>query len=190
MRKLSIIIFFLFSPIFAYCQHYDIGVHGGVLTPIDFWYYVDGSVGATAGVQFQYHFDDKVCISSNYQWGNFGFSPAAAEERINGQRVGAEHARVDVHFLSFVISRKFRLGEDLELRAGTGIGYFLEYWEGEKAWQLETKNFKRDFTMPIQLALVKNVNKRILVGVKSGVFVTPFYIFGGLHIGPEISFRL
>ncbi|MGY6743816.1 MAG: hypothetical protein ACXIUQ_13845 [Cecembia sp.] len=189
MRKFAVLLLFVFPSSIALCQHYDIGFHGGVFSPMDFWYYVDGSVGTTAGIQFHYHFDNKVSISSNYQWGNFGFSPAAAEERINGQRIGTEYASVDVHLLSFMIHRKFRLADGFELRAGTGIGYFLEHWEGEKAWQIGTKKYKRDFTMPIQVSVVKHVHERILVGLKSGVFITPFYIFGGLHVGPEISFR-
>ncbi|SIS81964.1 hypothetical protein [Belliella pelovolcani] len=191
MKKYLIVLFLLFSftSFSAYSQHYDIGIHGGVFTPIDFWYYVDGEVGASTGIKFNYHFNEKLSLSSNYLHGKFHFSPAGAEERINGQRFGKEKSRVSFNAVSFIFLRKFKLKNKWEFHAGTGIGYFLEHWEGEKNYLSGKKDFKRDFTMPLELNLNKPLNDQIIIGIKTGAFLTPFYTFGGFHVGPEFSFR-
>lgn len=189
MKKQFLILIFIISSFSVSAQNYDIGIHGGVITPIDFWYYVDGEIGTSTGIKFNYHFNEKLTLSSNYFHGNFHFSPAGAEERINGQRNGRERSRGTYNAVSFVFLRKFKLKNNWEFHAGTGIGYFLEHWEGEKNYLSRIKRYKRDFTMPIEVNFNKQLNENIVIGIKSGVFLTPFYIFGGFHLGPEISYR-
>ncbi|MFD2033340.1 hypothetical protein ACFSKL_00985 [Belliella marina] len=189
MKKQILIFFFFISSFSVFGQHYEIGIHGGTFTPIDFWYYVDGKIGVNAGLKFNYHFNEKLTLSSNYFHGNFRFSPARAEERINGQRVGRESSRVSFNAVSFIFLRKFSLQNDWQIHVGTGIGYYLEHWEGEKNYLSGKKNYKRDFTMPIEINFNKEIYNNVILGIKSGVFLTPFYVFGGFHLGPEISYR-
>jgi hypothetical protein len=189
MKKILLFLTFSLCSIGVSAQHYDIGIHGGVFTPIDFWYYVDGGMGPSTGVKFNYHFNEKHALSSNYFHGNFRFSPAGAEERINGQRYGRERSRASFNAVSFVFLRKFKLKNDWQIHVGTGIGYFLEHWEGEVNYLSGEKDYNRDFTMPIEINLNREISKNVIIGIKSGVFLTPFYIFGGFHLGPEVSYR-
>lgn len=189
MKKHILSLILLISSFSAVAQSYDIGIHGGVFTPIDLWYYVDGEIGTNTGIKFNYHFNDKVSISSNYFHGNFHFSPAAREEMINGQRFGSERSKVSFNAFSFVFFRKFNLKNNWKIHVGTGIGYYLENLEGEKNEMSDGKYYKTDFTMPIEVNINKEVFENVIIGIKSGAFLTPFYVFGGLHLGPEIHFR-
>lgn len=189
MKKILLFLFFGLFSFGVSAQHYDVGIYGGLFTPVDFWYYVDGEIGTSTGVKFNYHFNEKLALSSNYFHGNFHFSPAGAEERINGQQFGKEWSRASFNAVSFVFLRKFKLKNDWQIHVGTGIGYFLEHWEGEINYLSGKKDYKRDFTMPIEVNFNKEIYENVVIGIKSGVFLTPFYIFGGFHLGPEISYR-
>jgi hypothetical protein len=189
MKKSILIVFFFISSFSVFCQSYDIGIFGGVFTPIDFWYYVDGEIGTNTGVKFNYHFNEKMSISSNYFHGNFHFSPAGAEERVNGQRLGNERARVSFDAVSFIFFRKFNLNNNWKIHLGTGIGYYLENLEGETNYMSGKKYFVTDFTMPIEVNFNKEIFENVIIGIKSGTFLTPFYLFGGFYLGPEVYYR-
>lgn len=193
MRKVVFLVLFYLSFLSAKAQYYDIGLHTGLFTPIDFWYYVGGEIGPQAGLSFKYHFDDRLALSSNYLRGGFGYSPALSELRINGQRSGPEYTRVNVDIFSFIFHRKFALKNDWIISIGTGFGYYLEN-RNERPVSIPDTNrqifYRRDFTMPWNLNASKEIAPNIIFGINSGVFLTPFYRLGGFHLGPSISYRL
>ncbi len=187
-------IFFLFVLFASFqnikAQHYDIGIQVGAFTPLDFWYYVDGQIGPQAGLTFKYHFNNKLAISSNYLRGQFGYSPALAELRFNGQKFGAEQATVSVDIFNFMFHRKFPLKNNWDFSIGTGIGYYLENRNMNSINPDRSFRYTRDFTMPWNINLSKEILPNVILGLYSGVFLTPFYTFGGFHLGPSVSYRL
>lgn len=179
MKKYLFALAFLTCSFSVYSQHYDIGIHGGVFTPLDFWFYEEGKIGPSAGIKFNYHFNDKLALSTNYFHGKFDHTP----------RTTLENTRVSFNLVSLVFSRKFKLKNSWELHSGIGLGYYLEHTEGEVNTYSGLKEYYRDLTFPIEVNINKEVMPNIIFGVKSGVFLTPFYWFGGFHLGPEISYR-
>ncbi|WP_226390035.1 hypothetical protein [Penaeicola halotolerans] len=179
MKKYLLITLFFISSYSVFGQHYDIGVHGGMFTPIDFWFYERGEVGLSGGIKFNYHFNDKLSISSNYFYGDFHYVPQSTNLR----------SKVTFNVVSFLVFRKFNLKNDWKIHFGTGFGYYLEHQVGERNSLSGLKEYDRDLTMPIEINLNKELYQNVVLGIKTGVFLSPFYWFGGFHIGPEISYR-
>lgn len=179
MKKQILILLFIISAFSVSAQSYDIGIHGGIFTPLDFWFYEDGKIGPSAGIKFNYHFNDKFTLSTNYFHGKFDHTPQTT----------LENTRVSFNLVSFVFARKFKLKNNWELHSGIGLGYYLEHAEGELNKYSGLKNYDRDLTFPIEMNINKEVMPNIIFGIKSGVFLSPFYWFGGFHLGPEISYR-
>jgi hypothetical protein len=194
IRKTLFLILGFFSIAFtSQSQQYEIGLSSGMLTPMDFWYYQEGRPGFFTGIAFSYISPKKLVISTNIAKGGFQFNPALSEYRVNGQKIGPENSKVDVYFFYLGVGKGFNLKKDLELIINSGFGYFLEnrlaFNESDIASRGAIQYYK-DATFPIQAEIRKELVPNLWLGLKSGVFLTPFYTFGGFHLTPNISFRL
>lgn len=189
MKKLIYFILFFASLKAGYGQHYDIGLHGGVLTPIDFFTYQGGSIGPQAGISFMYHFDDRIAISSDFLMGHFGYN--ATNSNPNLPMTGV-FTKVHLNTFGLLIHRKFQLANEWEVSVGTGVGYYLEHTDPRSPTSQNPtleKEYVRDFTMPFRGRLSKKFAPNLRGGIRSGIYLTPFYSLGGFHLGPEITYR-
>lgn len=165
-------------------QKYTIGTQAGLFTPIDYGRYEATRLGFFTGLSFDYRFPGKLSLGSHYQFGTFSYAPNQA-----GQSGLPENSSVQVHLIYWTLQRHFSLGGDWNLGVGTGPGFFLASYPDERDGQSGLPVFSRDFSMPLLLNLSKPLGNFGTIGVKSGLFVTPFYAIGGFHLGPEIRFH-
>ncbi len=185
MKKLIYFVLIFASLKVVNAQQYDIGLHAGVLTPMDFFNYQEGSIGPQAGISFMYHFSDRIAVSSDFLLGHFGYN--ATNSNITGV-----FTKVHLNTFGLLIHRKFQLDNDWEVSVGTGVGYYLEHTNPRNpSSQNPTleKEYVRDFTMPFRGRLSKEFAPNLRCGIHSGIYLTPFYSLGGFHLGPEISYR-
>lgn len=75
------------------------------------------------------------------------------------------------------------------LAVGTGIRYYLEHSRDEIDFSTQITDYSKDFIMPAELNINKNIGKNLFAGIKTGFFFTPFYSVGSFHLGPEIKCR-
>lgn len=197
MRKLVffpiLFLSFFFGIKKSHAQEYEISVSPGIISPLDFWYYKDGKAGPQVGMSFTYLNPKKLFISSNISKGRFSYNPSLSELAVNGQEFGPNSSQVDVYFFYFGVGKTFEITESLEWSVNSGFGFYLENrlaFNTTDPNGRERKGFMRDATFPIQIEIKKEIYPKFWVGLKTGVFLTPFYTFGGFHIGPTISFRL
>ncbi|NHE59251.1 outer membrane beta-barrel protein [Cyclobacterium plantarum] len=163
-------------------QQYTIGVHSGMFTPIDYGSrYPNAQLGYSMGLSFDYRFQGKLSLGAHYQFGKFSYSPEL-------QQGFLERSAVPVHLIYWTLQRNFSLGNDWKLAAGTGPGFFLASYPDERDSQTGLPLFTRDFSMPLLLNLYKPLGTIATIGLKTGLFFTPFYAIGGFHLGPEIRF--
>jgi hypothetical protein len=191
-RLYFLLVFCLFATL-SKGQQYEIGVSSGLFTPIDFWYYQDGKPGMISGLSFSYISPKKFIFSTNIAKGGFQYSPALSELRVNGQLSGPENTKVDVYFFYLGVGKAIDLKKDFQLIISSGFGFFLENRLAFNENDLAVRGaiqYYRDATFPIQAEIRKELVPNLWVGVRSGVFLTPFYTFGGFHLTPNISFRL
>jgi hypothetical protein len=187
MKKLIYFILFFVSLKAVYGQQYDIGLHAGVLTPIDFFNYQGGSIGPQAGISFMYHFDNRLAISSDFLLGHFGYNPTNSNSTVTGI-----FTKVHLNTFGLLIHRKFQLANQWVISVGTGVGYYLEHSSPRIPTSqnpILEKEYVRDFTMPFRGRLSKEFAPNLRGGIHSGIYLTPFYSLGGFHLGPEISYR-
>lgn len=177
----------------SFAQEYEISVSPGIISPLDFWYYKEGQVGPHVGMSFTYLNPKKVFISSNISKGRFSYNPSLSELAVNGQADGPESSQVDVYFFYLGIGKAFEITESLEWSVNSGFGFYLENrlaFNTTDPSGIEKKDFMRDATFPIQTEIKKEIYPELWFGLKTGVFLTPFYTFGGFHVGPTLSLRL
>lgn len=177
----------------CFAQEYEISVSPGIISPLDFWYYKEGKVGPHLGQSFTYLNPKKVFVSSNISKGRFSYNPALSELAVNGQAFGPESSQVDVYFFYLGIGKAFAIKENLEWSVNSGFGFYLENRLALNITDpngMEKRDFMRDATFPIQTEIKKEIYPKFWLGLKTGVFLTPFYTFGGFHVGPTLSFRL
>ncbi|WP_158861580.1 hypothetical protein [Lunatibacter salilacus] len=187
MKKIVYFILFFASLQAGYGQHYDIGLHGGLLTPIDFFNYQGGSIGPQAGISFTYHIGEKLAISSDFLVGHFG-----NRNSTSNSLVPEEFTKVHLNTFGLLIHRKFQLANQWVISVGTGVGYYLEHTNPRNPTSQNPtleKEYVRDFTMPFRGRLSKEFAPNLRGGIHSGIYLTPFYSLGGFHLGPEISYR-
>ncbi|WP_154858466.1 hypothetical protein [Cyclobacterium xiamenense] len=165
-------------------QQYTLGTQAGLFTSIDYGRYASARLGFFTGLSFDYRFPGKLSLGSHYQFGTFSYAPNQG-----GQMGLPENSSVQVHLIYWTFQRHFSLGGDWNLAVGTGPGFFLARYPDERDGQTGLPVFSRDFSMPLLLNLSKPLGNFGTVGVKSGLFFTPFYAIGGFHFGPEIRFR-
>ncbi len=165
-------------------QQYTIAAQAGLFTPIDYGRYEAARLGYFTGLSFDYRFPGKLSLGSHYQFGTFSYAP-----KQGGQTGLPENSSVQVHLIYWTLQRNFPLGGDWNLAVGSGPGFFLASYPDERDGQSGLPLFSRDFSMPLLLNLSKPLGNFGTIGVKSGVFFTPFYAIGGFHFGPEIRFR-
>lgn len=163
-------------------QQYSIGIQSGMFTPIDFGRYPGARLGYSLGLSFDYRLKSKLSIGSHYQFGKFSYSP-------DPQPGLAEKSAVSVYMIYWTLQRNFTLGKDWGLAVGTGPGFFLASYPEERDIQSGLPLFKRDFSMPLLLNFSKPLGTIGTIGLKTGLFFTPFYAIGGFHLGPEIRFH-
>jgi hypothetical protein len=197
MNKIVVLLAFMFilgaSGRKTFAQEYEMSVSPGIITPLDFWYYKEGKVGPHVGLSFAYLSAKKIILSSNISKGRFGYNPSLSELAVNGQAIGPESSQVDVYFFYLGIGKAFAINENLEWSVNSGFGFFLENrlaFNTSDPNGNEKKDFSRDATFPIQTEIKKEVYPKLWLGLKTGVFLTPFYTLGGFHIGPTLSWRL
>ncbi|HSI76329.1 MAG TPA: hypothetical protein VK957_10550 [Lunatimonas sp.] len=189
MKKFIYSILLFVSLQAVYGQRYDIGLHAGALTPMDFFNYQGGSIGPQAGISFMYHFDEELAISSDFLVGHFGYN--ATNSNPNLPMTGV-FTKVHLNTFGLLIHRKFQLANEWVVSVGAGVGYYLEHTNprnpNSQNPTLE-KEYVRDFTMPFRGRLSKEFAPNLRGGIHSGIYMTPFYYLGGFHLGPEISYR-
>lgn len=165
-------------------QQYSIAAQAGMFTPIDYGRYEAARLGYFAGLSFDYRLPRKLSLGSHYQYGTFSYAPNT------GSQTGLpDNSSVQVHLIYWTLQRHISLGGDWNLAVGSGPGFFLASYPDERDGQTGLPLFSRDFSMPILLNLSKPLGNVGTIGVKSGLFFTPFYAIGGFHLGPEIRFR-
>ena len=179
MKKFVIVVFLNLVVSVTFAQQYDMGIYAGVFSPTSLGNYTKGTLGPSFGIKFNYHFNDKFALSSNYMFGRFNHT----SDR-NGLKI---REKANLFYLTF--QKKFPLKKGWLLAVGTGIGYYLEYSNDEIDPITQITEFYRDFTMPLELNINKNIGKNLYGGIKSGFFLTPFYDIGSFHLGPEIRYR-
>jgi hypothetical protein len=179
MKKTALILFFNLLASVCMSQQYDIGIHTGLFSPTSVGSYTGGTLGPSYGIKFDYHFNDKFVLSSNYLFGRFNHTSDRNSLKIR--------EKVNLYYLTF--QKKFPLKKGWLLAVGTGIGYYLEYSNDEIDPITQITEFNRDFAMPLELNFNKNIGKNLYAGIKSGFFITPFYRIGSFHLGPEIRYR-
>nr|MBI1229066.1 outer membrane beta-barrel protein [Cytophagales bacterium] len=187
MKQLIYLIIFFASLKAVSGQHYDIGLHAGALTPMDFITSQGGSMGLQAGILFMYHFDEKLAISSDFLVGYFAYNASNSNSTMTGGLT-----KVHVNTFGLLIHRKFQLANQWVISVGTGVGYYLEHTNPRNPTSQNPaleKEYVRDFTMPFRGRLTKEFAPNLRGGIHSGIYLTPFYSLGGFHLGPEISYR-
>ncbi|WP_375584722.1 hypothetical protein [Cyclobacterium xiamenense] len=165
-------------------QQYSIGAQAGLFTPMDYGRYEGAGLGHFTGLSFDYRFPGKLSLGSHYQFGRFTYAPSADQQ----QGLPAA-SRVQTHSIFWTLQRNFPVGKNWNLAVGTGPGFFLSSYPDERDGQSGLPVVSRDFSMPILLNLSKPLGTYGSIGVKTGVFLTPFYAVGGFHLGPEIRFH-
>lgn len=167
----------------AQAQQYTIAVQSGMFTPIDYGRNPAARLGYSMGLSFDYRLQGKLSLGSHYQFGKFSYSPETT------QQTGLpKKSAVQVHLIYWTLQKHFSLGGDWNLAVGTGPGFFLASYPDERDGQSGLPLFSRDISMPLLLNLSKPLGNFGTIGVKSGLFFTPFYAIGGFHFGPEIRF--
>ena len=179
MKKFVIVIFLNLVVSVTFAQQYDMAIYAGVFSPTSFGNYTKGTLGPSYGIKFDYHFNEKFALSSNYMLGHFNHT----SDR-NGLKI---RENTNLFYLTF--QKKFPLKKGWSLAVGTGIGYYLEYSSDEIDQATQITEFYRDFIMPLELNFSKNIGENLFAGVKTGLFITPFYSIGAFHLGPEIRYR-
>jgi len=179
MKKFAFVIFLNMVVSVTFAQQYDIGIYTGVFSPSSVGSYTEGTLGPSYGIKFDYHFNDKFALSSNYLFGRFNHTSDRNSLKI----------REKVNFFYLTFQKKFPLKNGWLIAVGTGIGYYLEYSSDEINPITQITAFNRDFVMPLELNFNKNIGKDLYAGIKSGFFLTPFYSIGAFHLGPEIRYR-
>jgi hypothetical protein len=165
-------------------QQYTLGAHAGLFTSIDYGRYEAARAGYFTGLSFDYRFPGKLSLGSHYQFGAFSYAPSQG-----GQTGVPENSSVRVHQVYWTLQRNFSVGGKWNLALGSGPGFFLASFPDERDGQSGLRVFSRDFSMPLLLNLSKPLGDFGAIGVRSGLFFTPFYAIGGFHLGPEIRFR-
>lgn len=165
-------------------QQYTIAAQTGLFTSIDYGRHKDARMGYSAGLSFDYRFPGKLSLGSHYQFGTFSYTPNP------GRQAGIpENSLVQVHLFYWTLQKHFSLGRDWKLAVGSGPGFFLASYPDERDSQSRLPLFSRDFSMPLLLNLSKPLGTIGTIGLKTGLFFTPFYAIGGFHLGPEIRFH-
>ncbi|WP_143155865.1 hypothetical protein [Cyclobacterium lianum] len=165
----------------AQAQQYSIGVQSGMFTPNDYGRYPGARLGYSMGLSFDYRFQGKLSLGSHYQFGSFTYAPEGSQHSGLPQR-----SAVSVHLIYWTLQRNFAFGKDWNLAVGSGPGFFLASFPDERDVQTGFALSSRDFSMPLLLNLSRPLGSIGTVGLKSGLFFTPFYAIGGFHLGPEI----
>lgn len=71
MKKFVIVIFLNLVVSVTFAQQYDKAIYAGVFSPTSFGNYSKGTLGPSYGIKFDYHFNEKFALSSNYMFGRF-----------------------------------------------------------------------------------------------------------------------
>ncbi|WP_339925929.1 hypothetical protein [uncultured Cyclobacterium sp.] len=178
MKKFAFVIFLNLVVLVTFAQQYDIGIHTGLFSSTGIGIYNNSTPGPYYGIKFDYHLNYKFSLSSNYTFGSFEHTPYNQTMKIR--------ENVDLFYLTF--QKRYYLKRDWLLAVGTGIGYYLEH-SNEIDPVTQITEYSRDFIMPVELNINKNIGGNLFAGVKTGFFFTPFYSIGSFHLGPEIRYR-
>jgi len=185
IKYIALFIFFILATTHVNAQKYEISISPGLFTSSDWDMYQNTQPGLGIMARFHYQANEKWGIFSHYHIG--WFSGVGHDDYVHLQ------APVQTEYLSFGASRHWKLGQEWRLGLGTGIGLIYETQEQGRAdgssIQIQKKSY-RDFSMPLILTVQKDLNYKISVGLTSGMYITPFYIFGGFHLAPTIGIKL
>ena len=75
MKKLVFIFYFNLLASVCMSQQYDVGIHTGLFSSTGIGTYNNSKPGPYYGVKFDYHFNNKFSLSSNYTFGSFEHTP-------------------------------------------------------------------------------------------------------------------
>jgi hypothetical protein len=191
MKKFLIVILMLFSFGSTKAQQFEISISPGMFGSSQWDRFHNTAPGPGALAMFNYQVNQKWSVFSHYHIGRFSGDSKGDIFFIPNK----------VEYLSFGVSRHFQLPKGFLLGIGTGIGMIHETADAffpvvnphtnETARELrKERRLFRDFSMPVMLTLKKDWGERFFYGATAGMYITPFYIYGGVHIAPTIGVKL